>query len=95
MRDDASRFQISVPLQPGNSGGPSFEMHCNVVGVVVAVLRRAQVVNYAVKSSHLSRLCERVPGLRGIRAQKMGATPAFEDMTEGVIPGTVFIERYQ
>src|SRR5206468_2955768 len=59
--DDARYFQISVPVQPGNSGGALVDERGNVVGVVAAKLSaRAALaasgalpenVNYAVKSS--------------------------------------------
>jgi S1-C subfamily serine protease len=94
MRDDASMFQISAPVQPGNSGGPLLDLHGNVVGVVVALLRDAQAVNYAVKSSHLSKLCERIPELRNMAPQRMGAVPSFEDMLDGVLPATLLLEGY-
>ncbi len=61
MGDDARYFQISVPVQPGNSGGALVDERGNVVGVVSAKLSaRAALavsgmlpenVNYAVKSS--------------------------------------------
>lgn len=61
--DDARYFQISVPVQPGNSGGALVDERGNVVGVVAAKLSaRAALaasgalpenVNYAVKSSYL------------------------------------------
>ena len=57
--DDARYFQISVPVQPGNSGGAFVDKRGNVVGVVSAKLNaRAALlssgalrenVNYAVK----------------------------------------------
>lgn len=94
MRDDPATFQVSVPLQPGNSGGPLLDQRGNAVGVVVMVLRQSQVVNYAVKSSNLLNLCRRIPELRGLAPVKEGAVPAFEDMIEAVRGGTVLLEGY-
>jgi S1-C subfamily serine protease len=62
FRDDPSAFQISTPIQPGNSGGPLVDRRGNVVGVIVSKLARldAQNVNYAVKSIYLKALLETV-----------------------------------
>jgi len=94
MRDDPTMFQVSVPLQPGNSGGPLLDLRGNVVGVVVIVLRQAQVVNYAVKSTQLAKLCAKIPDIHGLAPVKEGAPPAFEDMIESVRSATVLIEGY-
>jgi S1-C subfamily serine protease len=69
--DDARYFQISVPLQPGNSGGALVDEHGNVVGVVAAKLNALTAlntsgalpenVNYAIKSSYLLSFLESVP----------------------------------
>jgi len=55
IRDDPSQFQISAPLQPGNSGGPLLDMQGRLVGINTAVLRPMgrlppQNVNFAVKA---------------------------------------------
>jgi S1-C subfamily serine protease len=94
MQDNPTMFQVSVPLQPGNSGGPLLDLRGNVVGVVVIVLRQAQVVNYAVKSTRLLNLVGKIPEIHGLATVKEGAAPAFEDMIENVRPATVLIEGY-
>lgn len=73
LRDDPREFQISNPIQPGNSGGALVDRAGNVVGVVVAKLSDAyaiahegtipQNVNYAVKSTFLRAFLESVPGI--------------------------------
>jgi S1-C subfamily serine protease len=72
-RDDPVEYQISVPAQPGNSGGALVNEYGNVVGIVAARLSdkaavvtsgmTAQNVNYAVKSSYARTLLDSVPGL--------------------------------
>jgi S1-C subfamily serine protease len=61
--DDVRYFQISVPVQPGNSVGPLLDEHGNVVGVAATKLSASAAltasgalpenVNYAIKSSYL------------------------------------------
>ena len=70
-QDDPRYFQISVPVQPGNSGGALVDERGNVVGVVSAKLSASAAlassgalpenVNYAVKSGFLLSFLESVP----------------------------------
>ena len=69
--DDPRYFQISLPVQPGNSGGALVDARGNVVGIVAAKLDASvalaatgslpENVNYAVKSSLLLSFLESVP----------------------------------
>jgi S1-C subfamily serine protease len=73
MHDDETEYQISVPVQPGNSGGPLCNANGEVVGIIVARLNDmamleavgvvAQNVNYAIKIRQAVRLLQSVKGL--------------------------------
>ena len=60
MQGDIKDYQISVPIQPGNSGGPLFDYDGNIVGITSATINRkydlTENVNYAIKSSYLKNL---------------------------------------
>src|SRR3984893_6340670 len=68
LRDDRTRFQISAPVQPGNSGGPVLDRAGNVVGMVVSklnVLRIARMtgdipqnVNFAIPVSIITSILD-------------------------------------
>ena len=60
LKDDARYYQITVPVQPGNSGGPLLDSSGNVIGVITAKLDALQIarftgdipqnVNFAIKT---------------------------------------------
>jgi len=66
VKGDIRFFQIDVPIQPGNSGGPLFDKNGYVVGIITATLHQKntlratgalpQNVNYAVKSDYIMPL---------------------------------------
>ena len=55
---DVATYQISAPVQPGNSGGPLFDSKGNVVGIVNAGVPGAENVGYAIKTSYLRNLAD-------------------------------------
>jgi len=95
IQDDPRYFQISVPVQPGNSGGPLVNSSGHVVGVVTMRLgdmrtlqasgALPQNVNYALKGSLLTALLEGVPELAG-QLNPTGASNGwkFEDIVSTV-----------
>ena len=58
FQGDAALYQITAPLQPGNSGGPMFNSKGNVVGIVCAHHKGTENVGYAIKTSYLKNLTE-------------------------------------
>lgn len=99
--DDATVFQISNPIQLGNSGGPLFTLDGNVIGIVSAKLSDKimlrefdsipQNVNFAVKSSYLLDLLK---GMRSVRlppANPRKKSRASEDVVGAVEPALVLI----
>jgi S1-C subfamily serine protease len=104
IQDDVKQFQISVPIQPGNSGGALVDERGNVVGIVTAQLNQeaalantgtlAQNVNYAVKSSYLLSFLEAVPEVNSGMLDANAKEQKFEAVVEGVKKATVLIIGY-
>ena len=65
IQGDVTVYQISVPIQPGNSGGPLFDNEGSIVGITSSGLNRdyfkSENVNYAIKSSYLKALVDAMP----------------------------------
>lgn len=58
---DIGSYQTSVPVQPGNSGGPLFDNEGRLIGVINAKIMEADNVSYAIKSNNLKNLYELLP----------------------------------
>ena len=56
-----AEYQMSAPVQPGNSGGPLFDKNGNIIGVVCAKHREAENAGYAIKASYIRNLVELLP----------------------------------
>jgi S1-C subfamily serine protease len=105
IQDDPRHFQISVPVQPGNSGGPLVDMRGNVVGIVrmqmddIKALKITgslpQNINYAVKGSLLLSLLESVPALSAKLKQSYTAKERrFEDVVKEAQEATALVLVY-
>ena len=101
VQNDIRMWQISVPIQPGNSGGPLLDEHGRLVGVVVASLslRAIQItgsvpqnVNYAIKGAYLEPLLNfhKVPVVQAASA----APGSFQDMVATAQKASVLVLVY-
>lgn len=65
IQNDPTVYQISVPIQHGNSGGPLFDSDGNLVGITSSGLNReyfqSENVNFAIKTSYLKDLVDMLP----------------------------------
>jgi S1-C subfamily serine protease len=99
--DDPRYFQISVPVQPGNSGSALVDEHGNVIGVVSAKLDASvalaasgalpENVNYAVKSSFLLSFLESVPDVANKLKAPVTADRKFEDVVKSAQDAAVLV----
>lgn len=58
---DITSYQVSAPVQGGNSGGPLFDKQGNLTGVVNAKIQGAEGVTYAIKTNYLNALIDLLP----------------------------------
>lgn len=58
---NVAQYQISAPIQAGNSGAPLFDKDGNIIGVVQAKHTLAENAGYAIKSSYIRNLIDLLP----------------------------------
>jgi len=58
FQGDITTYQITAPVQPGNSGGPLFDKNGYVIGVISAKHIGAENAGYAVKTNILRNLIQ-------------------------------------
>ncbi len=94
IQGDIRVYQITVPIQPGNSGGPLFDMIGNVVGITSSGLNRdyfkSENVNYAIKASYLKTLIDSSDEKINIKESIITNTT-----TPSTIPLTERIKQYE
>ena len=102
--DDPRYFQISLPVQPGNSGGALVDARGNMVGIVAAKLDAVTAlaatgslpenVNYAVKISLLLSFLESVPDVVAKLKEPNTKDESFEEVVKSVQDAAVLVLVY-
>jgi S1-C subfamily serine protease len=100
LQDNPTQFQISAPVQQGNSGGPLLDRQGNVIGVIVSKLNAARVaqrtgdipqnVNFAVKGTEAVDFLRR-NGVTPVMRESPGGERPTVEIGEQAHPSTVFI----
>lgn len=83
FEDDETLYQISAPVQPGNSGGPLFNTKGSITGIVSAKHLGAENVNYAIKISYLKSLLEN-HGMSDLLPSQGISLSSFNDKIEAI-----------
>ena len=104
--EDPRFFQMSVPIQPGNSGGPLLNDRGEVIGLTVATMNAAkffqitgtmpQNINFAVKISYAKSLIGLLPEVEKPASQASTAPTAgrsLSELVEMVKPHVVLIKE--
>ena len=71
---DTAFYQVSIPLNPGNSGGPLLDAQGNLIGVVSGRQDDAQGAAFATKSSYLVRLVDSLKNKQPVQAYHLPRT---------------------
>jgi serine protease Do len=51
--NDTAMYQVSIPVNPGNSGGPLMDESGHVIGVIRGKITNAEGTGFAIKTSHI------------------------------------------
>lgn len=86
-----SQYQISAPVQPGNSGGPLFNDNGELIGIISSKHLEAENVSYGVKLNYLCSLAEGVDGVDLEHSSEI-ANLSLSEKCKAVIPFTVMIK---
>lgn len=82
---DPRMYQISIPVQPGNGGGPLLDDRGSVIGVVGATVN----MNFAMKVNYLDNMLSLLPGqpqpTQGKGDTVMDAAQIFESVRKSVV----------
>jgi S1-C subfamily serine protease len=87
-------YQVSVPVQPGNSGGPLFDGEGNLIGIIVAVHNETDNVSYAIKANYLVNLINLLPAAYGFSLENSLREKDLPNQVKAIQNYVVLIEVY-
>jgi S1-C subfamily serine protease len=93
---DIVTYQISAPIQPGNSGGPLFDKNGNLVGITNAGIDNsiAENVGYAIKSPYVLNIIDSAPINISLPKGSLPKGIELPDLIKALTPYVVYIKIY-
>jgi S1-C subfamily serine protease len=85
-------FQTSIPVQPGNSGGPVFNQNGELIGIINSKIAKADNVSYAIKYNFLINLLQSLPENVNLPSNNKLATYSLEEKIKNVKKYIVLIK---
>lgn len=58
---DTTQYQVAIPVNPGNSGGPLLDQDGNIIGVISAKASQVDGATFAVKSKYIQEALNSIP----------------------------------
>jgi len=77
--NDTSMYQISIPVNPGNSGSPLLDENGNVIGVIRGKITSAEATGFAVKSAEIIKSLQTLSS-DSIQPSKMAKRPVLKGL---------------
>lgn len=85
-------YQTSIPVQPGNSGGPLFNDKGQLIGVINSKVMAADNVSYAIKLNYVKNLMELLQDSPSFPNSKRMTSVSTEEKVKIITPYVVLIK---
>ncbi|MFH1195461.1 MAG: serine protease [bacterium] len=82
--DDNKYYQLTMPINSGNSGGPLFDKSGNLLGIITGKHSGAESVAYAMKSFYLSDLVKNIPQSQVMIHSQSSGTKTLTEVIQSV-----------
>ena len=89
---DITAYQVSVPVQPGNSGGPLLDSKGNIIGLINAKHSGAENASYAIKTTYLMNLIQAMNEMPTLPASNTISSKGLSDQVKFVKEFVYIIE---
>jgi serine protease Do len=72
--NDTTSMQLTAPIQPGNSGGPLFDINGEVIGINTAIASSGQGIGFAIPINMVKRVVEQIIKFGKVKRAWLGVT---------------------